>query len=356
TFSGDCALLIVLTVDSPVVTKFAQLLSGRVDLIPQAVADRLAFLQSRAPPMSPQEVEAALCRCYGEDRSHLFASFDMRPLAVGTVAQVHRAHLASSGEPVAVKIVKRGMRKGLDRYLFLLRMLSRLGVFGRSKVARLRVEHVTMMFRQQTDLNLEAASMQAMQREAQRHRVRREDRCHVPDFPQAYSLFTMENILVMDLIDDCVSLQDFLAKPSVPVKVMLARVGRIFYRSVMMDGLLHCDMHPGNIMVRPEFGRIVLLDFGLVGELTESERVALVAFHLASVSNEFVFAAEIFVENFVADVDGRLSDEDVRIRCLVSLGPVFGAHFGEFGGWDFVGFSVDLERVLKEFDVGVTSA
>ena len=42
-----------------------------------------------------------------------------------------------------------------------------------------------------------------------------------------------------------------------------------------MDGFFHGDPHPGNIFVEPETGRIMFLDFGLVGLLTQHQRMDL---------------------------------------------------------------------------------
>lgn len=353
-FDGDCALLIVLSLQSPIVTKLGQLLSGRIDLLPEAVALRLAVLQNQAPAMSPSEVEKVLRMSYGEDRSHLFESFEMHPFAVGTVAQVHRATLRN-GNHVAVKVVKRGMNEGLDRLLFILDSLSRIGVFGKSKAGRSRVERISKLITHQTDMNLEAASMYAMQRRAQFHLARGQDPLHVAEFPRVHSLLTSQNVLVMDEMDGCVPFGTFARSPTIPRKIMFNRLGRIYLRNLYMDGIMHSDLHPGNIMVRPDDGRIVLLDFGLVGELTETDRAGLTAFTLAAITSESDLAMEIFIENFVQDADKEFADEERKDGFIAEMRPIFKKHLGEAGPWDMARFAAEFNTASLKYDISWTS-
>ena len=56
-------------------------------------------------------------------------------------------------------------------------------------------------------------------------------------------------------------------------------VGEVFVRSlvkqVLIDGFFHGDPHPGNIMVDPKTGKIMYIDFGMVGQLTSQQRLSL---------------------------------------------------------------------------------
>ena len=57
-------------------------------------------------------------------------------------------------------------------------------------------------------------------------------------------------------------------------------LGSVFIRAlikqVLVDGFFHGDPHPGNVLVDPETGQIVFLDFGLVGELRSDQRLTLI--------------------------------------------------------------------------------
>src|SRR5258707_8487095 len=58
-------------------------------------------------------------------------------------------------------------------------------------------------------------------------------------------------------------------------KLDLAGLGRVviqsFLRHALRDGFFHADMHPGNLFVDAE-GRLVAVDFGIMGRLGPKER------------------------------------------------------------------------------------
>jgi ubiquinone biosynthesis protein len=50
---------------------------------------------------------------------------------------------------------------------------------------------------------------------------------------------------------------------------------RVINKQVMIDGFFHGDPHPGNVLVELDSGKIVFLDLGMMGKLTDEERMAL---------------------------------------------------------------------------------
>src|SRR5262249_18406206 len=94
----------------PIFVKFGQLLSTRRDLRPADIADELAKLQDRVPPFDSKLVVLTLERVYGKALSGVFATFDDKPVASASVAQVHLA-LLPDGTEAAVKILRPGIRR-----------------------------------------------------------------------------------------------------------------------------------------------------------------------------------------------------------------------------------------------------
>ena len=94
----------------PVYVKFGQILSTRRDLLPPDIADELALLQDHVPPFPGEEARDIIEKALGKPVDEVFASFDTRPLASASIAQVHPATLHDGREAV-VKVVRPGIRQ-----------------------------------------------------------------------------------------------------------------------------------------------------------------------------------------------------------------------------------------------------
>jgi ubiquinone biosynthesis protein len=100
----------------------------------------------------------------------------------------------------------------------------------------------------------------------------------------------------------------------------LAREGvTIFFTQVFNDGFFHADMHPGNIMVStaPEtFGRCIVLDFGIVGTLTEYDKEYLAQNFTAFFRRDYKRVAELHIESGWVSKDTRADELEAAIRSV----------------------------------------
>jgi ubiquinone biosynthesis protein len=265
--AGD-ALLRFLQHCGPVFTKCGQILATRDDLLPTAFCARLEALYSEQPPMSARELRRALHAAYGR---HLpFQRFSEKPLAVGSIGQVHRARLA--GRRVIVKIIRPGIETQIARDLNVARVLlgMLLGLPGsRQRAARhllnRSLEDLGHGFGLEVDLGHEARTLREFGR-------RFADHPHVK-VPDVYEELSCGHVLVMEeLRGRPLSAWRRRAKshPEEARRVADLALTEIL-RQIFEDGHFHGDPHAGNLLVLDD-GRLGLIDLGLTGEFSPKDR------------------------------------------------------------------------------------
>ncbi|NOY56117.1 MAG: AarF/ABC1/UbiB kinase family protein [Actinobacteria bacterium] len=252
----------------PTFIKLAQILSTRGDLIGPEYASELARLRSAVPPIAFSEMvevlDAELPMPYGD----VFATFDTEPIGSASIAQVYRATL-HSGEAVVVKIQKPGVRTTIEMDLAILRSWIRRRTSRDSPATFYDIaglfEEFAFTLRNELDYTNEGYNADRIKS------IHRDD----PDvfIPTIYWDYSTPRVLVMDEIrgtDFADAALDTRLTPD--DRHRLASVAlHIAFTQIFREGFFHADPHPGNFIV-VEDRRIGLLDFGMVGTLTERQR------------------------------------------------------------------------------------
>ena len=300
----------------PIFVKFGQVLSTRRDLIPVDIADELVRLQDRVPPFPYEQVEQILDRVYGDRKSDVFAQFDPVAVASASVAQVHFATL-TDGREVAVKVLRPGIRKTIDRDVALLQtfagMVERMTLDGK----RLKPREVVGEFRkhlyEELDLMREASNASQLRR-------------NFPDsallaVPEVYWDYCATEVMVMQRMSGTpISQIPALRAQGIDLE-RLANVGvQIFFTQVFRDGFFHADMHPGNILVAAD-GRYVALDFGIMGTLTDIDKNYLAQNFLAFFRRDYRRVAQAHVDAGWVPADTRVDEFESAIRAVCE--PIF---------------------------------
>ena len=300
----------------PVFVKFGQLLSVRPDLIPADITKELSRLQDSVPPFASELVVATLDRTYGKPYTEVFASFDLKPVASASVAQVHFAVLPD-GREVAVKILRPGIAETIGKDVALLYVLAGLieKLFADGK--RLRpaevVEEFDKTIHDELDLVREAASMSAVRRNFAGSTI-----LYVPE---VHWDWCTQDAMVMERIDAFpVNDLEAIRGHGIDVK-QLARNGvEIFFTQVFRDGFFHADMHPGNIFVGRD-GRYCGIDYGIMGSLSEADKNSLALIFIAFFNRDYHSVAVVHVDAEWVPADTRLDEFESAIRSVCE--PIF---------------------------------
>lgn len=264
-------LRVVLEELGPTFIKLGQVLSTRPDLLPWEYIHELEKLQDRVPPFPWEEVKSQVQMELGQPVDDIYQDFSREPLAAASIGQVHTARL-KTGEKVVVKVQRPGIRKIIETDLEILHDVARL-VDRRSPWAELysftdMVMEFERTLREEMDYSIEGRHADILRR-------------NMADdpfvyIPMVYWDYTTGKILTMEFVE-AVKLSNVkeLEERGFNRSVIARRVAGAVLKQILIDGYFHGDPHPGNIGVLPG-GRIVFMDFGLVGRLGDEARDGIV--------------------------------------------------------------------------------
>ncbi|ATE55372.1 ABC1 kinase family protein [Actinosynnema pretiosum] len=324
----------LLTALGPSYIKIGQLLSTRRDLLPDAVTGPLSTLTDAARPPRAWRVRRAVRRAY-RDREWPFAGFGWEPVACGSIATVHRA-TTLDGRDVAVKVrrpgIARVMRQDFALTSAAMALAARLPALRRMPFALMHAQVGGAILRQ-LDFTAEAESLARL-----RANLAASGNVHVPE--PLPGLCTPE-IVVMEYVDGLTRFEpgelDAATRRAV-VRAVLAAI----YEMLFVDGVVHCDLHPGNLYFDRDAG-LVVLDAGFVIRLPEAVRRSFSDFFINMAMGDGWMCAQIVVDSaaHVAD-DCDLEGFRSGLRELVAESS--GALSGEFDLARFAGRLFDLQR------------
>ena len=277
----------------PAYLKLGQFLATRPDVVGVTMARDLESLQDRLPPFSQVEAEAVIATSLERPVAQAFASFG-HSVAAASIAQVHRGEVENDGvrHQVAVKVLRPHVAARFRRDLGDFFFVANKAEMYSSEARRLRlIEIINTMSRSvamEMDLRLEAAALSEMAENT------RDD----PDFrvPTVDWDRTTNNVLTMEWIDG-IALNDHarLAESQVDLPGLGRKVIQSFLRHALRDGFFHADMHPGNLFL-DDTGRLVAVDFGIMGRLGLKERRFLAEILLGFITRDYRRVAEVHFE------------------------------------------------------------
>ncbi len=277
----------------PAYLKLGQFLATRPDVVGVAMARDLESLQDRLPPFAQSEAESVIAASLERPITQAFVSLGP-PVAAASIAQVHRGEVMRDGvrQAVAVKVLRPNVaarfRRDLSDFFFVAHKAEAYS----AEAERLRlVEVIQTMQRSvamEMDLRLEAAALSEMA----------ENTAGDPDFrvPAVDWDRTTHNVLTMEWIDG-IALSDHarLEQAHIDLPDLGRKVIQSFLRHALRDGFFHADMHPGNLFLDKE-GRLVAVDFGIMGRLGLKERRFLAEILLGFITRNYRRVAEVHFE------------------------------------------------------------
>jgi ubiquinone biosynthesis protein len=255
----------------PTYVKLGQVLSSRTDLLPEAWQHELSHMQSQVEPFSYAQVQRTIRRELDTTPEAGFATFEPAPIAAASIGQVHRAVLPD-GQPVVVKVQRPDIhvtvRADLNVIRDSIRLLESRMRWPREIGLGGFVNEFASNMINELDYRNEAYHARRLNTAMQVF-----PHVHVPIIHEAY---TTTSVLTMEWIEGVPMNQRATLEAAGLDREHLARAFlRAMLKQVLLDGFFHADPHPGNVLVNLEQQQIIFIDLGLMGLLSEQQRLAI---------------------------------------------------------------------------------
>ena len=291
----EARIRIALTELGPTFIKFGQLLSTRPDVIGPNLARELEGLQSEAPADSFEYVKDIIEAEQGDTLENLFIEFDEAPFASASIGQVHKAKIRRESDwlgddpgvndspemDVVVKVRHQGIERAVETDLDILagmaQLAERLDDFKNYQPVKI-VAEMSRTMRRELDFERELNNLNQF-----RSLFANDEGIEIPE---PFSRLSSTRMLTMSFLPGT-RLNNYDGKPINGITGSdIAREGANRYLDMIFNhGFYHADPHPGNLMVMND-GAIGMLDFGMVGRISERLREDIEAMLVAIVNED----------------------------------------------------------------------
>lgn len=320
-----------LTELGPTFVKLGQILATRVDVFPPAWIEEFERLHSQVPPSPFAEIRPELERVWGRPVEELFAHFDPEPFAAASIAQVYRATLLD-GIPVVVKARRPNILPKIEADLRILSHLARLLELEMPDTRRYHplqiVGQLKRSLLRELDLVKEARNLEAFGRNFEGT----EGVSGGVHIPHVYWEYCSELVNVQEELIGVPGTDLVRARlEGLDLKQLAARGADAVLKMILVDGYFHADPHPGNVVFLPG-NRLGLLDFGMVGRVTDTRREQLIDFldalvqkneqGMLNVLTQWAGDAEVDEERLAYDLSELMFGYDDLSLKDIHIGPL----------------------------------
>ncbi len=284
--------------------KLGQLLSLRPDLIPYNYSKELSKLQDEVKPFPYSEAKKIVESELGKKIAEVFSEFPKKPVASASIGQVYKAKLIT-GEEVAVKVQRPGIQKivstDIDIMAFFAKQINR---YFKPKI--FNPEEIIQEFKEYTEAELnyvyEHENLEKFYANFRRTSVK---------IPRPYPLLATKKVMVMEFVHG----EKLSEKKNIKENKEIAEeLVNAFFKQVFIDGFLHADPHPGNILIlnKPYTQRIALLDFGIATKIDPDSKHAMKKLFVALIERDIEQIISAMIELHLIEKDTPQIRSDMR--------------------------------------------
>jgi ubiquinone biosynthesis protein len=250
----------------PTYVKCGQILATRWDLLPPEIIDELQKLQDAATPLNFDMVSRQREDEFGFDVETAFAEVDVEPLASGSVSCVYHG-ITWDGRCVAIKIRRPKICLIVAQDVACLKAVAR----AFCKFQRFRnvpvvavADTICVAMEEQLDFERELEMIRRLRKAF--------DGEASVLLPEPLDALCGPAVITMELLDQFRPTNRNRNISDGTLREAATAGLRALYRMIFVEGLIHCDLHGGNIRLLHD-GRVAIVDFGLVAQMDRADRL-----------------------------------------------------------------------------------
>jgi ubiquinone biosynthesis protein len=296
----------------PIFVKLGQTISTRKDLLSDEIANELVKLQDNVTPFDGNTAKTIIEKELGKSTEDIFSSFETKPMASASIAQVHPAKL-KTGEEVIVKVVRPDIKEKIIQDISLMKKIASYLDGLSSDFKRMHlidiVNDYEMVIYDELNLIKEAASAKQIKKNF--------SGASFIYIPTVHCTYLTSRVMVMERIYGIpINNKDKLAKEGISFKEIAEKSVELFFVQVFEHNFFHADMHPGNIFIQKnnDTFRFVLVDFGIMGSLSEFDKKYLAENFIAFFNRDYARVAKLHVECEWVPKDTNMPSLESAIR------------------------------------------
>lgn len=255
----------------PTWVKFGQMVASQAESLPLEWGNELTRLQSSAEPFPSEQVVEIITRELGAPPEELYATFDLKPLAAASTAQVHVATL-HDGTKVAVKVERPDIISKTRADLRIIEDAAGVAESRSKMAANLDLVGISHQFAKGVMKELDYRN------ESYHTRRLADNMQNMPGIavPRVYPELSTARVMTEEFVSG-VKLTNTRAldESGLDRKVLARDFLAAVIKQILVDGFFHADPHPGNLFLNPQTGIITFIDLGLIGELSQQQRMNL---------------------------------------------------------------------------------
>jgi predicted unusual protein kinase regulating ubiquinone biosynthesis (AarF/ABC1/UbiB family) len=261
----------------PTFIKLAQVFGARADILPEPYLGSIGTLQDQVPPVPFAEICRVIEDELGQPITEIFTELNPEPVAAASLGQVHRGRVGEIDvavkvlRPTVEAVVALDLEISFRLLLFLNVLFPNHHVRGLTNVVR----EFSVRVREEMDFRQEARHIELFHKHfSTDSRVRA---------PHVHPQFTRRRVLVMEWVagDKVDRLQHRFESGNLDFQRLMQTLTEVYLRMLLVEGFVHADPHPGNILVQAD-GTIVLLDWGMAIQLSRQTRENILRVALAA--------------------------------------------------------------------------